>query len=48
MSPPPVKDDLMLAKIMQQAQMGLFVLSGREGNLQASSSQVSDWQSFCT
>jgi hypothetical protein len=27
--PPAIKDDLMLAETMRQAQMGLFALSGR-------------------
>lgn len=40
-SPPPLEDDPMLAKAMQQAQMGLFVLSGREKSLQVSSHNFS-------
>jgi hypothetical protein len=38
--PPAIKDDLVLADTMRQAQMGLFVLPGRERSLQASSSHV--------
>jgi hypothetical protein len=38
--PPTLTDDPQLAETMQQAQMGLFVLSGRERSLQASSHHV--------
>ncbi len=38
--PPALTDDPMLAEMMQQAQMGLFVLPGRERSLQASSHHV--------
>jgi len=38
--PPDLADDPMLAEMMQQAQMGLFVVSGRERSLQASSHHV--------
>jgi hypothetical protein len=31
--PPSIKDDLMLASVMRQAQMGLFALPGREQSL---------------
>ena len=38
--PPAINDDLLLAKAMEQAQMGLFVLSGRERSQQGSSFQM--------
>ncbi len=38
--PPALTDDPLLAEMMQQTQMGLFVLSGRERSLQASSHHV--------
>jgi hypothetical protein len=38
--PPAINDDLLLAKAMEQAQMGLFALPGRERSLQGSSFQM--------